>query len=201
IVKLEDVNSGRIFREERALTVPSREQEAAAPAPSDPETARILAEANAAIGRRDVTLKLLPPPGSDNLPTGLKRFDTYFTGSPAAVVFTLNGKPILTKKKPPFSVELDLGSVPQNHLLSAAAVDAAGNVLARDEIQVNVAPKRFRIRLVEPRRGKSYTGSLLAHAELDVPEGQTVERVEIFLDDTRVATLFQSPWEQPIVLP
>jgi VWFA-related protein len=203
IVKLEDVSSGRIFREERALTVPSREREAAA-APADPaalESARLLAEANAAIGRREVTLKLLPPPGSDNLPTGLKRFDTYFTGNPAAVVFTLNGKAILTKKRPPYSVELDLGTVPHNHLLSAAAVDAAGNVLARDEIQINVAPQRFRLRLTEPQRGKHYTGSLLARAELDVPEGQTVERVEIFLDETRIATLYQPPWEQPLALP
>jgi VWFA-related protein len=201
IVKLEDVSSGRVFREERALTVPSREREAAAAPPADPETARLHAEANAAIGRREVTLKLLPPPGSDNLPTGLKRFDTYFTGNPAAVVFTLNGKPILTKKKPPYSVELDLGTVPHNHLLSAAAVDAAGNVLARDEIQINVAPQRFRLRLTEPQRGKHYTVSLLARAELDVPEGQAVERVEIFLDETRIATLYQPPWEQPLALP
>ncbi|HKH49662.1 MAG TPA: VWA domain-containing protein [Thermoanaerobaculia bacterium] len=205
ILKLEDVNSGRIFREERALAVPSREQEAAAaPAPADPtdlEMAHLLAEANAAIGRREVTLKILPPAGTDNLPTGLKRFDTYFTGEIAAVVFTLNGKPILTKKRPPYSVELDLGSVPQNHLLIATAVDSAGNELASDEIQINTAPQRFRVRLVEPRRGKHYTGSLLARAELDVPEGQTIERVEIFLDEARVATLYQSPWEQPVVLP
>jgi VWFA-related protein len=201
IVKLEDVNSGRVFREERALTVPSREQQAAAPTPADPESARLLAEANAAIGRREVTLKLLPPAGTNDLPTGLKRFDTYVTGDVAAVVFTLNGKPILTKKRPPYSVELDLGTVPHNHLLSAAAVDAAGEVLARDEIQINIAPHRFRLRLVEPQRGKHYGGSLLARAELDIPEGETVERVEIFLDDARIATLFQPPWEQPLALP
>ena len=175
-----------------------------APADLVTATARVkkcAAEANAAIGRRDVTLKLLPPPGSDNLPTGLKRFDTYFTGEPAAVVFTLNGKPILTKKKPPYSVELDLGSVPHNHLLTATAIDAAGNELASDQMQVNIAPQRFRLRLLEPRRGKRYAGSLLARAEIDVPEGQIVERVEIFLDETRVATLFQPPWEQPLALP
>ncbi len=203
IVKLEDVNSGRIFREERALTVPSRVQVVDRTDPadrSDPESARLLAEANAAIGRREVTLKLLPPPGSNELPTGHKRFDTYFTGEIAAVVFTLNGKPVLTKRRPPYSVELDLGTVPQNHLLTATAVDAAGNELASDQMQINVAPQRFRVRLLEPRRGKRYTGSLLARAELDVPEGQSVERVEVFLDDHRVATLFQPPWEQPIVL-
>ncbi|HYU33449.1 MAG TPA: VWA domain-containing protein [Thermoanaerobaculia bacterium] len=202
IVKLEDVNSGRIFREERPLTVPSREQEADRTDPTDPESAKLLAEANAALGNREVTIKLLPPPTGNDLPTGLQRFDTLVTGNGiAAVVFTLNGKPILTKKKEPYSVELDLGTVPQNHLLTATALDAAGNELASDQIQVNVAPQRFRVRLVEPRRGKHYTGSLLARAELDVPEGQSIERVEIFLDDTKIATLFQPPWEQPVALP
>jgi len=198
IVKLEDVNSGKVFREERALEVPSRPQEAAPALPSDPESARLLAEANAAIGRGEVTLSLLPPVAGNNLPTGLQRFDTLVTGTVAAVVFALNGKPLLTKRRPPYSVEIDLGTVPQSHLLTATAVDAAGQELASDEIQVNTAPQRFRLRLVEPRRGRHYTGSLLARAALDVPEGQTVERIEIFLDDTRVATLFQPPWEQPV---
>jgi len=201
ILKLEDVNSGRIFREERALSVPAREQEAAAATPADPESARLLAEANKAIGRGEVTLKLIPPPTTNNLPTGLQRFDTLVTGEVASVTFALNGKPILTKKKPPYSVELDLGTVPHNHLLSATAVDAAGQELASDQIQINTAPHRFRIRLVEPRRAKHYSGSLLARAELDVPEGQSIERVEIFLDDARVATLYQPPWEQPVILP
>ena len=34
-----------------------------------------------------------------------------------------------------------------------------------------------------------------------MPEGETVERVEIFLNETRVATLYQPPFSQPVVLP
>jgi Ca-activated chloride channel family protein len=203
IVRLEDINSGRVFREERQVTVPARERTAAvASTPEDSESARLLAEANAVIGSREVTLRLVPPPASNDMPTGLQRFDTLITGDGiAAVTFALNGKAILTKKRPPYSVELDLGNLPRDHILTASAVDAAGNELASDELRVNAAPHRFRVRLVEPRRGKRYAGSLLVQAEVDVPEGQTLERVEIFLDETRLATLFQPPWEQPIVLP
>ncbi|HSG39737.1 MAG TPA: VWA domain-containing protein, partial [Thermoanaerobaculia bacterium] len=44
-------------------------------------------------------------------------------------------------------------------------------------------------------------GSLLARAEATAPDGQAVERVEFFLNETRVATVFQPPYQQPILLP
>ena len=54
---------------------------------------------------------------------------------------------------------------------------------------------------MEPRKGKVYESSLRAQAEVEVPEGETVERVEMYLNDTRVATLYQPPWVHPMVLP
>jgi Ca-activated chloride channel family protein len=38
-------------------------------------------------------------------------------------------------------------------------------------------------------------------AKVEVPEGQHIERMEIYRDETLVATLFQPPYEQPILLP
>ncbi|HEY4591206.1 MAG TPA: VWA domain-containing protein, partial [Thermoanaerobaculia bacterium] len=63
------------------------------------------------------------------------------------------------------------------------------------------APNRFQVRLLEPKRGKRYSTSLLAKAEPQAPDGGAVERVEFFLNEAKVATLYQPPWEQPIVLP
>ena len=37
--------------------------------------------------------------------------------------------------------------------------------------------------------------------EVEVPEGRTLDRVEFFLNEDRVATLYQEPFVQPIVLP
>ena len=73
------------------------------------------------------------------------RFDTLTTGSEIAEVqFTLDGRPILRKNRPPFSVELDLGEVPRTRTLRATAYDAAGNELASDELLLNSSPHRFR---------------------------------------------------------
>ncbi len=63
------------------------------------------------------------------------------------------------------------------------------------------APHRFAVRLVEPQTGKVYKSSLRAQAQVDVPEGDKLDRVEIFLNDDRVATLYQPPFTQPIFLP
>ena len=60
---------------------------------------------------------------------------------------------------------------------------------------------RFGVRLEEPRRGKRYINSLRAEADVIVPEDEVVERVEFYLNETLVSTLYQPPWVQPIILP
>ncbi|MFL6291938.1 MAG: VWA domain-containing protein [Thermoanaerobaculia bacterium] len=199
ILKVEDLNSGKLFRQEKPLTVPQVDKAAPPPPPSDPETARILAEANAAISSGETTVKIVPPPGE--LQSGMLRFDTLTTGDIAQVTFSLDGKQVLTKRKPPFSVELDLGSLPRPRKLMVTAFDAAGKQIASDETLINAVVNRFKVNLVEPRRGQRYESSLLTNVDVDVPDGETVERVEIYLNETRLATLYQPPYTQPVLLP
>jgi Ca-activated chloride channel family protein len=199
VLKVEDLNSGRFFHVERPLTVPLVEASMPPPPPSDPDTARVLAAANQALANGDTVVQILPPPGE--LPTGMNRFDTLTSGDIAQVTFSLDGKPVLTKKRPPFSVELDLGALPRPRTLTAVGYNAAGRELARDERLVNAAANRFRLRLAEPRRGERYDSSVPVRAEVEAPDGETVERVEVFLNETRVATLYQPPYNQAVILP
>ncbi|HEX4966841.1 MAG TPA: VWA domain-containing protein [Thermoanaerobaculia bacterium] len=204
VVKVEDVNSGKLFREEIPLAVPEAEtlapRVAVAATPEAAEVNRVLAEADAALRSGETTIKLMPPLG--HLQTGMQRFDTLTTGKGIArVTFLLDGKPVLTKQAPPYSVELDLGKVPRTRSLSVTAYDAAGGVLSSDELVLNAAGNRFRIHLAEPQKGKRYDSSLLARAEVEAPEGEGVERVEIYLNETKVATLHQPPYVHPVILP
>jgi Ca-activated chloride channel family protein len=199
IVKVEDLNSQKICRIKQELQVPHVEREAPPPPPADPDSARLLAEANAAIGTGENTLKLIAPHGE--LQTGLMRFDTLVTGHDIVrVTFSLDGKAILTKVKPPYSVELDLGHLPRSRTLLVTAFDAAGNQVASDELVINAPLHRFRVRLTEPQRGHKYESSLLARAETDVPEGESIDHVDFYLNEQLVATLYQPPYTQPIVL-
>jgi VWFA-related protein len=200
IVKLEDLNSPKLARLQQAMNVPQVEKDMPGPPPADPDSARLLAEANAAIGNGENSLKLIAPQGE--LHTGMERFDTQLTGhATERVTFSLDGKAILTKVKPPYSVELDLGHLPRPRTLLAVAYDRSGAQVASDEIVINATLHRFRVRLTEPQRGHRYQNSLLARAETDVPEGETIDHVEFYLNETLVATLFQPPYVQPIVLP
>ena len=198
ILKLEDLNGGGYFRDQRTIEVPQLDEQPVATV--DDETAKILAEANAALSTLESSIQLVRPKG--DMQSGLIRFDTLTTGSEIAEVeFSLDGRPILKKNRPPFSVELDLGEVPQTRTLRVVGFDLKGDEIASDEELLNSSPHRFSIRLVEPRRGKQYQQSLRAEAKIELPEDAALERVEFFLNETLVATLYQEPWTQPIVLP
>jgi Ca-activated chloride channel homolog len=208
VLKIEDVGGKRYYREQRELEVPSVETAtvaAAAPAaaPVEPAAAPALAEANAAIGSTgsdEQSIRILPPP--PGLVTGKLRVEAATTGSGVAKVsFELDGRPVLAKSRPPYSVELNLGDQPRAHTVRALSLGEDGSKLAEDEIQLNVGPHRFAVRLVEPEAGKTYHTSLSAQAHVEVPEGERLDRVEFFLNDDRVATLFQPPFSQPILLP
>jgi Ca-activated chloride channel family protein len=202
IVKVQDINSKKAYREERTITVPASDRIAPAPLAVDPDdiSSRMLIEANAAISTGDTTLKLVAPFGE--LQTGMQRFDTLTTGvaNIAKVTFSIEGKAVLTKQRPPYSVELDLGALPRPRRLTATAFDAAGNPVASDELLIISAANRFQVRLAEPQRGKHYEKSLLARADVSVPDGQTIERVEFYLNEAKVATVYQPPYQQPILL-
>jgi Ca-activated chloride channel family protein len=213
ILKIEDTAGKRYYREQREIEVPTVEAApppavatAAPTAPAVPAAQTVaglqgvLGEANAALGSGDQTIRILTPP--TGLVTGKLRVEAAATGPGIAKVsFELDGKPVLTKSRPPYSVELNLGVQPRLHRVRALAMDEQGRKLAEDEIPLNVGPHRFAVRLVEPQAGKTYQSSLQAQAQVEVPEGERLDRVELYLNENRLATLYQPPYTQPILLP
>ena len=73
--------------------------------------------------------------------------------------------------------------------------------MATDEVLLNAGPHHFSVRLIEPQRGGRYTQSVRARAEVELPEGEPLERVEFYLNETLMATLYQPPFVQPIAIP
>ncbi len=198
IVKLEDLNTKKVQRLSLDLEVPDVGD--LRPRIEDEATRLLFEEANRAILTTDTTLSMVEPYG--DLQAGLLRVDTLTTGNEIdSVTFLMEGKPILTKRQPPFSVELDLGRMPRMRTLTAIAYDGAGNELVRDQMVLNASSHRFDVKLIEPRRGVTYERSLRAEARVEVPEGEVVERVEFYLNEAEIATLYQPPWVQTVLLP
>jgi VWFA-related protein len=80
-------------------------------------------------------------------------------------------------------------------------LDAQGQEVAADELTVNAGTERFTVRLTEPRRGERYGQDLHARAEVHLPTRRVLDRLELYLGDERVATLYQPPYSLPLPLP
>ncbi len=198
ILRLQQVGRDRYFRAELPLEVPavsSRTQlaRAAAPAPAATPASPAVPGATTPALPEEPTLTLHAP--LDRLVTGRARVEAEVRGaSPGRVEFVLDGKVVLSKRRPPFSVDLDLGRTPRMRHLRAAAFDADGEEIAADEVLINGGPHRFAVRLVEPRALAPGADRLEARAEVDVPEGESVDRLELWVNDTLQATLYQPPY-------
>jgi Ca-activated chloride channel homolog len=171
----------------------------AAPAAAAASAAPAAAAAPAA-SAGPAAVHLLPPPGESQ--TGAVRLEaTASGGGIRKLTFFLDGQEMLSRIRPPYTVELRLGPVPVTREVRVAAYDAAGRELASDLLVLNRPRQRFAVRLVEPLMGTRHRGEVLARAEVHVPDGATLDRLELFLDDRRVATLYQPPFTQLLSLP
>jgi Ca-activated chloride channel family protein len=212
-VQLDSPAAGSSFVGERELAVPSvpAAVSAAAPAPParqpSPEIQRLFAEADAALVAPRPGVRILAPEGQ--LIAGVQRFEARVdraAGLPDAeqierVAFSLDGRPLLTRNRAPYMAEIDLGRTPRSHRLVAEGMTGRGEVLAKDQMELNAGGQRFAARLVEPQPGKPYRRSLRARVQVEAPADQALDRVELYLGEKRVATLYQPPFSQPLTLP
>jgi Ca-activated chloride channel family protein len=211
-VQLDAPAAGSSFLGERDLAVPSLSAAPAPPAPAvspevRPEARRLFDEADAALAVPRPRLRIVAPSGK--LIAGVQPFEARVdrtAGLPDAeqidrVAFTLDGRPLLTRNHPPFVAQIDLGRTPRGHKIAAEGMNPRDEVLARDELELNSGGQRFAVHLIEPQPGKVYRRSVRAQVRVEAPEDQTLDRVELYLGDSRVATLYQPPFSQPLVLP
>jgi VWFA-related protein len=146
------------------------------------------------------TLRIIPLP--DQILSGLQHIDTIAAGADiAAVEFYLDGRKIMTKRQAPYTLDLDLGEVPQVRRVRALAVNAKGEPLGGDEIEVNSGTDPFRVRIIWPRVSVRLKGRTRVEMAVSVPEGKTLASLQLFYNDTPVATLFDPPFVQTLDIP
>ncbi|MDX1643991.1 MAG: hypothetical protein R3244_06495, partial [Thermoanaerobaculia bacterium] len=131
VLRIACLDAHRVHRVERAIEVPI-----VAAGPESPTGST-----------GDHSLTLLPPP--KGLLTGKLRVAARASGDRIDKVrFELDDRPLMSKRRPPWSVEIDLGRAPRLHDLRAVALDEAGRELASDHIRLNTGPSHFEVRLV-----------------------------------------------------
>jgi Ca-activated chloride channel homolog len=145
-------------------------------------------------------LVLVPPAGE--VLTGGTKFEMLVTRPDVDRVEVLvDGERAATARRAPFSARVDLGELPRPRTVEAVAYDAQGTELGRDSVIVNEgAGGTFRVRLIEPRRADQ-VGPVDVEAEVRVPPGSQLDRVEIAWNDEPVATLYEPPFRQRVRVP
>ncbi len=146
------------------------------------------------------TLLLMPPPAEVTL--GTWRAETVVSGERIAkVVFLVDGQPQLARTRAPYTAEVRLADIPREQVIRAEGYDANGELVAWDQVVLNQARGRFRVLITDPPRGASKADRVLARAEIVVPEEHRVESVEFRINDRKITTLDQPPWQQEIRVP
>jgi Ca-activated chloride channel family protein len=151
-------------------------------------------------------VRLLAP--QDPLLVGRVRFAAA-VADPAVrrVDFLLDGNQESVRRSAPFEAELDLGELPRQRRVEAVARDAAGVELGRDVLLVNSGNSELSLRLTAPGAEASPGGSVKAareltvEAEVAVPRGSRVARVDFYWLDRLIGTLYSPPYRQRVMLP
>jgi len=198
ILKVSDGNQNAEGRITENLTVPDH------PDAPPPIEAAARAEGRSAIAKTKEA-GLLPSaialiPIAREIATGLQRFETKTAEGITAVDFYLNGAKVMTRTRPPFDADLNLGPLPRKQVIRVVAYGPNGRAVGEDEYIVNEGREVFRVRILSPEKGAKATGPTNVTAAVAVPEGKALQKVEFYSNETRVATLYQAPWEQTINL-
>lgn len=176
---LEDVLDNKYAEVVRTVEVPSPE--------GRPQVERTSLDALTA---RPRTIELLPPPGA--VQSGLVRFNARTSKEVDRVAFFIDDRQVLSKGRPPYSVELDLGDTPQPHRVRAVAF-VEGREIGSDQVWLNQGTARFSVKLIEPRSGGIYPGSVPVRVDISAPGGLAPEKVSLYQDD-QLLTLLPPPY-------
>ena len=195
-VKLTDTSQNAQIILETPLTVP--EMAATEPKPTAETTA--LASIREDLQSTRAKLRIVPLP--DDVISGLQTIQTLISGQGiASVEFWLDGKKVATRRTPPYKLDLDFGTVPRARRIRVVALDSHGAPITGDEVVVNTGTDPFRVHIASPRVAPKLSGPTKVEIDVRVPEGKTLANVELYWNETRVATLFDPPFVQTVNIP
>jgi Ca-activated chloride channel homolog len=195
-IKIIDVNGGAQSVVEHDLVVPEINDSASTKAAKLAAGAVIQQMADQ-VASGAVRLRIVPL--GEHIMAGIQHIETIAYGDDIkAVEFYLDGKKVMVKRQPPFTLDLDFGNVPQMRKIRAVGLDEKGQALTGDEIAVNTGTDPFRVRIVSPRVGVNLHGKTRVEVSASAPEGKSIESVQLFLNERRVATLYNAPYIQTV---
>jgi VWFA-related protein len=192
-VKITDATSRAQTIVEADLVVPELEM----PKTEESETLDVIRED---VQSTRATLRIVPL--SESVLSGLTTIQTIVSGSGIkSVEFWLDGKKVATRHAPPYTLDLDFGTVPRSRKIRAVALDSHDQPITGDEIVINTGTDPFRVRIASPRIAPKISGPTRVEVEARVPEGKELASIDLYWNETKVATMFDPPFVQTVTIP
>ena len=180
------------------LTVPKMTSEfRAEDAGTITASAILLEEANrdgAPAGAADL-LRFLPP--TREVPVGLLRIECEAKAPITRVEFHLGEKLVLARNRPPYTVEIDLGTIPRKQTLRALGFDKLGNFVDADAWALNEKEAKLAVRVLDLPKAKGRTDAEVKVSVQSIA-GATAKKVELYLDDRKVAEWTSPPYRTTV---
>jgi Ca-activated chloride channel family protein len=198
-VRVQDINSGAEAIVEQRITVPEIFD--------TPEQQKAKESATTALSqlKDDIesnTTRLRIVPLTDDLLSGVQHIETIAYGDDIkGVEFYLDGKKVMTKRQPPYTLDLDFGNVPQVRRVRAVALNDKNESITGDELILNTGNDPFRVRIISPRIAFKLHGRTRVEMGVNIPEGKKLDHLDLFLNETKMASLFGPPYVQTIEIP
>jgi VWFA-related protein len=201
-LKIEDVHSKHGSIKEQAFSVAAVELSEEPPDDSLDSTA---AAVDAALGTEEdeeaeeqPTLRLVGPEG--DAVSGLQRFEALALDEVRKVTFFIDNEAVLTKNRPPFDIDLNLGPLPKLTSVMVIGYDADGREIARDGYTLNVGRERFYVRLKPVSAADGAGGNTRVEAELNIPSDGELQQLELYWNDEPLATIHEPPYVADVAL-
>ncbi|MEM7581937.1 MAG: VWA domain-containing protein [Acidobacteriota bacterium] len=151
------------------------------------------------------TLIRLVPPRRQTV-KGLTRFDALVSSTAVdRVVFELDGQQVAERKRSrllerPFAARIDLADPPRPQTLLAIAFDDQNREIGRDTLMVNEIDAPLRVRISE-LSGDPSSGSVEVAAEITIPAGSELERIELYRNQTLLQRFDEGPVRARVATP
>lgn len=141
----------------------------------------ILESENLAPAARDGSLVKISAPKKE-VPVGLIRVEAEVKPPVERVEFYLDDKKILAKNRPPYTVEVDLGTIPKRQTLKALGYDKRGNFIDVDAWAINERDSKLAVRLLDLPK-KSDSGKIELKISVQSISGGVVKSVKLYADN------------------
>jgi len=198
-IKIVDVNSDAQGIVEQKLEVPYI-QESAERVAARGDSSSTLSAMQEEVRLGESRVRIVPLP--DDILTGLQQIEVFVVGDDITKLeFYLDGKKIMTKRAPPFRLDLDFGDVPRTRNIRVVALNSNGEIVGGDDVTVNTGTDPFRVRIASPRVAMGVSGPTRVVVEAHAPERKEIAEVELWFNETKLATLYDAPYVTTINIP